>query len=406
MDLERRLDILAGGATTEVVGMSAGRPLRRGFKTGWVYHAAAPGGRRIRMMSLLMTNACSFSCRYCPTRRDRDVPRAAVTPDELARTFHELVQSDLADGLFLTSGIPGRPQAMMDRMLAAVEQIRRRYQFQGYIHLKILPGADDEQIARACRLASRVSINLEAPQEHSLHEIAPEKSLDRQILPALERIARLRGGCDGCSRNLLPAGVTSQLIAGVTDNSDRELLSLSTELVRNKQLTKPHFSTFEPVAETPLENRPAESFTREHRLYQADFLIRQYQFNLAELPFDERGQLSRSVDPKLAWALAHPEFYPVEVLHADREALLRVPGFGPVSVRRLLDARRNAVLRRLEDLQAFGVAVKRARNFITLNGKRFEAAASYERPLLPFDAPLSERFALTCRNGISPCAFR
>ncbi len=405
MDLERKLDVLAGGANTEVLGMSAGRPLRRGFKTNWVYHAAAPYGRRVRLMSLLMTNACSFSCTYCATRRDRNLVRTAVTPEELAGTFAALVRADLADGLFLTSGIPGRPQTMMDRMLAAAELIRTKHRFTGYIHLKILPGADDAQIERACALASRVSINLEAPREDALQSIAPEKSLGRQILPALDRIAHQRERTVG-GRLVLPAGVTTQLIAGVTDNSDRELLQISTDLIKKRQLTRTHFSTFEPVVDTPLENRPAESFTREHRLYQSDFLIRQYGFTLDDLPFDDEGRLAQTHDPKWGWAVVHPEFFPVEVLRADRAMLLRVPGIGPRGVDRLLTARRSAVLRTLEDLRRLGVVVKRARSFITLNGRAFEAPIAWRQPGLAFESLGRGHQPLPCANGISPCAFR
>lgn len=406
MNLEQRLDILAGAARTEVVGMRSGRPLRRGFKARWVYHAAAPGGRRVRLMSLLMTNACSFNCTYCATRRDRKLVRAAVNPEDLARTFDALVRADLADGLFLTSGIPGRPQAMMDRMLAAVELIRKKYGFRGYIHLKILPGADAAQIERACQLASRVSINLEAPSEETLQQIAPEKSLRGQMLPALEQIGKLRTCRNADGQPLVPAGVSTQLIAGVAENSDRELLQISTRLLRQRQLTKTHFSAFQPVANTPLENRPAESLTREHRLYQADYLLRMYGFELDELPFDAQGNLALARDPKWLWAVSHPECFPVELLHADREMLLRVPGIGPQTADRILSARRSTVLRTLGDLRRLGVIVQRARGFITLNGWRLAAPVPLTQQILPLQWPKPECWPLPCINGISPCAFR
>ncbi|MCI0464231.1 MAG: hypothetical protein L0Z62_45435 [Gemmataceae bacterium] len=405
MNLEQRLNVLAGGAQTEVQGMRIGRPVRSGYKVGWVYHAPLPGGGRMRMMSLLMSNACSFTCTYCATRRDRNLVRAAITPEELARTFAALVQADHADGLFLTSGIPGRPQAQMDRMLAAVELIRRTG-FTGYVHLKVLPGADDAQIERACQLASRVSINLEAPREESLHAVAPEKSLQRQILPTLALIGRLRSQCDPAERSVVPAGVTSQLIAGVSDNTDRELLQVSTDLLRKRQLTKTHFSAFEPVRDTPLEDRPPESFRRQQRLYQAEFLQRQYGFALDELPFDDAGNLELARDPKWLWATAHPDFFPVEVSRADREALLRVPGIGPRSAGRLLFARRSGTLRTLDDLRKLGVVVKRARGFITLHGKRFEPLDLREQGTLPFDDRLAPFEPLPCTNGVSPCAYR
>jgi predicted DNA-binding helix-hairpin-helix protein len=403
MNLEQKLDILAGAANTEIVGMRAGRLLRRGFKAKWVYHAAAPGGRRVRLMSLLMTNACSFSCAYCATRRDRNLVRTAVTPEELARTFHALVRADLADGLFLTSGIPGRPQVMMDRMLAAADLIRSKYRFNGYIHLKILPGCDSAQVERACQLASRVSINLEAPRDEDLQVIAPEKSLRDQILPALAQVARHR---EASGYRHVRAGVTTQLIAGVSQNSDRELLQISTRLVRQRQLAKTHYSTFQPVADTPLENRPPESFAREHRLYQADYLLHQYGFTMDDLPFDDQGRLALARDPKWLWAVSHPEYFPVEVLHADREALLRVPGIGPTSVDRLLAVRRSAVLRTLEDLRRLGVVVKRARGFITLHGRFFQAPIRFTQTEILFGQPGQAAAPLPCANGISPCAFR
>lgn len=407
MDLERRLDILAGAANTEVVGMSTGRPPRRGYKSRWVFHTAAAGGRQVRLMSLLMTNACSFSCTYCATRRDRNLVRTAITPDELARMFMMMINANLTDGLFLTSGIPGRPQIMMDRMLAAVDLIRNQYRFPGYVHLKILPGCDSAQVEAACRLASRVSINLEAPQETALHAIAPEKSLARQILPTLAQVAREREESrESGGRPVLPAGVTSQLIAGAGQETDRELLQISTRLLKEKQLTKTHFSAFEPVMDTPLENRPPESMIRQNRLYQAEYLLRTYGFGLDELGFDARDRLELQRDPKWVWAMAHPEFFPVEVLHADREALLRVPGIGRLGATRLLENRRKVILRTLPDLQRLGIVTKRARGFITLNGRTFDPFTQFTQHALPFESLPSTHHALPCANGISPCAFR
>jgi predicted DNA-binding helix-hairpin-helix protein len=406
MDLERKLDILGGGATTEVLGMRAGRPLRRGFKTRWVYHAAGPGGRPVRLMSLLMTNACSFTCTYCATRRDRNLVRTAVTPDELARTFAELVQADQADGLFLTSGIPGRPAAMMDRMLAAVELIRQRYRFAGYLHLKILPGAEPAQVERACALASRVSINLEAPSEDRLRPLAPEKSLQRQILPVLDHVNRLRAAQEPGWPTLVPAGVTSQLIVGAGGDSDRELLQVSTRLLRERRLTRTHFSAFQPVQDTPLENQPATSFVREHRLYQAEFLLRTYGFALEDLSFDDAGRLNLGQDPKWIWAVSHPEQFPVDLLRADREWLLRVPGIGPRSAARIVAQRRSGSLRSLDDLRRLGVVVKRARGFILLGGRRFEMPRQEEQAAFVFETASQPHRALPCANGLSPCAFR
>ncbi|MER3417155.1 MAG: hypothetical protein C4297_13230 [Gemmataceae bacterium] len=401
MDLDKRLDILAGSVRTELAGMSAGRPLRRGYKCRWVFHPT--GSNRLRLMSLLMTNACVLNCHYCPARRDRNIVRTVVRPDELARVFDSLVRADLADGLFLTSGIPGRSQAMMDRMLDAVELIRKRYGFTGYIHLKILPGADAAQIQKACQLASRVSINLEAATEAGLRSIAPEKSLAEQILPAIQQIDHVRRNH---AERLVPAGVTTQVLVGATNETDRDLVHTACALVRRYRLRRVHFAAFQPIRQTPMEHHPATSLLREHRLYQAEALVREYRFQPHELPFDSRSQLPLDADPKWLWAQLHPEFFPVEITRASEDVLVRVPGIGPRTAQRIVASRKEVAS--LRDLARLGVILARAAPFLTLRGRRC-ASNFWRQRAFDFDLPpgsgVTSR-ALSCASGISPCAFR
>lgn len=367
MDLWQKVDLLGGAAqydTCQGCGTHAHRT--RDDSGRWIYPAVRPDGQRIRLLKVLQSNACENDCAYCAHRSGRDIPRSAFSPDELARAFDELVRRRQAEGLFLSSGMCGRVERATERMLATVELVRRRYQFKAYVHLKILPGADDASIEASLRLAQRVSVNLEAPNAERIRILSHAKDWDRHLLAPLRTAHRLR-------RELgRPTSMTTQFVVGAAQESDREILSTTTRLYREMDLDRAYYSAFQPIPDTPLEGRPATPAWREHRLYQADFLLRQYGFSFDDLVFDDQGNLSAHADPKMLWAMHHPERFPLEVNTASREDLLRVPGVGPKSVAIILARRRQGRIRALDQMGLPGALARRAAPFVTLNGRRPE----------------------------------
>ncbi|MGH7305683.1 MAG: putative DNA modification/repair radical SAM protein, partial [Candidatus Rokuibacteriota bacterium] len=311
-----------------------------------------------------------------------------------------------ADGHFLTSVDPGLPTKMTDRMLAAVELLRRREDFRGYVHLKLLPGAEPAQVETAVRLASRVSVNLEAPGAAYVRALAREKDFAGDLLPNLELAGRLmleRQRAKTPSK-FAAVGTTTQFVVGAAGEQDREILGVVTRLERRGHLHHAHFSAFQPVVGTPFEDRPPTPATRELRLYQAEHLMRQYGFGYDELVFTADGNLPLDDDPKTAWALAHPERFPVEVSRAPYEALVRVPGIGPATARTLVEQRRCSVIRWSGDLRAAGVDVARAGWFLTLGDRRLSRSpAARQLRLFPHGEHLTQA---PFRTPVPPCAYR
>ncbi|HPL29446.1 MAG TPA: hypothetical protein PLG21_15460, partial [Anaerolineae bacterium] len=304
-------------------------------------------------------------CGYCANRAGRDVRRVAFSPDELAAIFAQLVERRMASGLFLSSAICRSPNQAMERMLAAVEIVRRRYHFRGYVHLKILPGVERAAVERAVQLAQRVSVNLEAPNPARLARLSEAKHFESDLWQ------RLRWAHEAIlARGARLAGQTTQFVVGASGESDQELLATTARLYRELHLERTYFSAFQPVAGTPLDGLPATPAIREHRLYQSDFLLRRYGFGFGELVFDRSGNLPLTADPKLAWAERHPEWFPLEVNRAERDALLRIPGIGPRSASRIIAQRRSRAFRSLEALHQLGVDTRRAAPYLLLAGRR------------------------------------
>jgi predicted DNA-binding helix-hairpin-helix protein len=330
-----------------------------------IHNAVMPGGKRIALLKTLLTSACERDCAYCAFRRGRDVQRATFSPDELARLFLQLYRRGIAQGIFLSSGIAGGGPRVQDRLIATAEILRRRYEFRDYIHLKIMPGAEREQIVSSMRLADRVSVNLEAPNIHRLSVLAPHKGFIDELLQPLRWVDEIRRELPG----RWPSS-TTQFVVGAVDETDLELLTTTEFLHRQAGLARAYFSSFTPVADTPLEDRPPSPPTREHRLYQSSFLLRDYGFDLEELPFGAIGNLPLDTDPKLAWARDHLAHAPVELNRASRRDLLRVPGIGPVGANKILRERRRGHLRELTDLRKLGIATRRAAPFVLLDGRR------------------------------------
>jgi predicted DNA-binding helix-hairpin-helix protein len=295
------------------------------------------------------------------------VPRTSFEPDELARAFDQMHRANLVDGLFLSSGVCATADRTMDRMISCVETIRTRYAFPGYVHLKLLPGASEAHVERAVQLAHRVSVNLEAPTAERLAVIAPHKEFFRELTRPMSVARRF---IDAGGGRLAPAGQTTQFVVGASGEADLEILSATARLYRELALKRAYFSAFQPVPGTPLDGLSPTPAWREHRLYQADWLLRFYGFDLDDLVFGPDGNLPRTADPKLMYAQAHPERFPVDVNRASPQDLLRVPGLGPKSVERILQWRRQGTLRELCDLSRAGAVAHRAAPYVLLDGKR------------------------------------
>jgi len=350
----------------EEVGAAGRRsPPPRDDLSGCVHNAVMPGGKPIALLKTLLTSACERDCAYCAFRQGRDFRRVAFTPDELARLFAQLHRKGVAEGIFLSSGVAGGGPHTQDRLIATAELLRHRYTFRGYIHLKVMPGAEREQILAAMRLADRVSVNLEAPNSERLASLAPRKVFAEELLQRLRWIEEIRREVPG----RWPSS-TTQFVVGAAGESDVELLTTTEFLHRQVGLARAYFSGFAPVPDTPLEGRPPTPPLRERRLYQSSFLLRDYGFTVEELPFDAGGDLPLESDPKLAWARFHLAHTPVEINTAERRDLLRVPGIGPVGAEKLLRERRRGRLRDLADLRKLGIIAQRTAPFILLDGRR------------------------------------
>lgn len=333
----------------------------------WLSSAIRSDGRKIPLVKTLMTSACEKDCYYCATRRGRNsLRRETFKPEELAAGFNIIHQRGFAEGLFLSSGVVGGGTRTMEKTIAAVELIRRKYEFRGYVHLKLMPGAEQAAVERAVQLADRVSVNLEAPNSARLQKLSSTKNFTDELLAPLRTARALMRERPELART----SMVTQLVVGAADETDREILETTARLYRELGLARVYYSAFRPIADTPLENHAPTNPLRELRLYQTDFLLRQYGFTFDELAFDADGLLPLSADPKTLWARAHPEKFPLDVQRAGREELLRVPGLGPKSVERVMRLRHSHTFTSLQELKRLGADAERAAPFILLNGKQ------------------------------------
>jgi predicted DNA-binding helix-hairpin-helix protein len=414
-DLERKLDVLMSLAADDREGLPP--RLRHARSTGAlnpinIRHLRPMPGMRMSLLRILMTSACSYNCHYCPMRRDREMPRTLLKPEELVRIFLGARARGWCEGLFVTTGIPGRPVKVMDDLITALELLRERHRFGGYIHVKLVPGGEPAQIERLTQLASRVSVNLEAPCGASLATIAPDKSFGTTVSDLervrahllLERAERGHGKPGDALHPGGVAGMTMQFVVGATSDSDRTILDTIGRLSAGGGIHHAHFSAFRPIENTPLEGAQAAPALREHRLYQADHLMRRYGFGMDEVVFEPTGNLPLAVDPKAAWAIAHPERFPVEIRTAAPEELLRVPGIGPTSARRIVAERSTSAIRTLAHLRKLGVVTNRAAGFITLAGRRLQTSRWTQQ--LGFWAPEEEVGVPHLVYQVSPGTFR
>ncbi len=331
-----------------------------------VAHVQTPKGAK-PVLKTMMTTACERNCFYCPFRAGQSkMKRVTVTPDEMASAFVQMESAKLVDGLFLSSGIIKGGVTSQDKIIDTVEILRRKHDYRGYIHLKIMPGAEYDQLVRAMQLADRVSINLEGPTPKRLNALAPKKDLHNELLVQLRRAHAIRQ-----NDPRIRASIVTQFVVGAVGDTDLELLSLSHGLYNRLGLARAYYSSFSPVPGTPFENLPRSAQIRERRLYQASFLLRDYGWDVEELPLVGAGNLRTDVDPKVAYADATLRHAPVEIMTADRGQLMRIPGIGPKTADAILNARAQRTLRDIGQLSRLGVrTADRTAPYILLDGAR------------------------------------
>lgn len=389
MDLDAKLDMLADAARFDVCSAFSQSGRRHAPKhASWAAPEADESGGRARpVFRVLMSSACAWNCAYCPLRAANDLPRTSLEPQELAESFLPRYAAGAVQGLFVSTAVSGGVNAAVGQMLDGVEHLRTQHQYTGYVHVKLLPGTSAGDVERAATLADRISLNLEAPGPEFLARISPERSW------GLDLVERLRWAAEWQRAGALKSGLATQFVVGAGGERDRDLLGAGGWLYRDLGLRRVYFGAFRPLAGTPLEGAERTPQARVQRLQQADWMLRQYGFHQAEMPFDSGGDLPLHVDPKLAWALAHPERFPVELNSAGPEQLLRVPGIGPVSVARILRLRRLHPFREPEHLKALGPQAAKARDFVTLGGRFFgRPRAALERAYAP--RPVAEQLTL------------
>lgn len=364
MDVEEKIDLLGKAAQYDMCS-TAGRPMPHGKEvTRYITQVHPSHGRPIPILKVLQTNACVKDCYYCPFRAGRQFRREAFKPEELADLTAQMYRARMIKGLFLSSGVVGKDDYSLGQMIATAEILRQKHQFDGYLHLKIMPSASHAAIEAALRLADRVSVNLEAPNAARLARLTSTKDIDRDLVAPLRRVKQL------LEQTGQRVSRTTQFVVGAAGESDREILTTVHRLYSGLGLARAYYSAFRPVSDTPLEGLPAENPRRQDRLYQADALIRDYGFSVDDIGLDRDENLLLDEDPKLVWARRHPDQFPVEINTASRSVLLRVPGIGPISADRILGWRRQSRFQSLGDLRKAGAVADRAAPYITLDGRR------------------------------------
>lgn len=381
---EGRLKILTDGAKYDVSCSSSGSKRKNTLdglgnaSFGEICHSFAQDGRCISLLKILMSNDCVFDCRYCPNRRSADTPRATVTPEEVCELTMDFYRRNYIEGLFLSSAVYKNPDYSMELLLRTAKLLRKEYKFNGYIHIKGIPHADKRLIDETAKLADRMSYNIELPAEESLKLLAPQKTKESILTPmnllangkkefALEYKSRTGFTQRKGTGRYLPAGQTTQMIVGASPETDGQILRLSQAMYRKFDLKRVYYSSYLPVVADPLLPNETTGLLREHRLYQADWLMRFYGFSSEEIsPLNEN--LPLEYDPKCAWALRNMQFFPVEINTASVEELLRVPGIGAKGAYKIVSARKSCSLT-FEHLKRMRIVLKRAKHFLTASGK-------------------------------------
>ena len=369
-DTDRKLEILSEDAQYDLAcacGTKGDEGRKRGENGRWIYPVTLPSGGKSILFKTLLSNVCTNDCKYCPLREAQDIRRCTLSPEETVRVFLDYYRRREVFGLFLSSGVIGSPDGTMDRLNATARLLRKRHRFKGYIHLKVIPGASDAAIEEAVSLASAVSLNIETPGQKNLARLSSRKDYLRDIIEPIKRISELTTRGNRYEK----VKQTTQFVVGPAGESDMEIVKYMWGLYDRLRMHRVYFSAYQKglgdsSLQTERAGTPADALTREHRLYQVDFLMRKYGFRDVDIPVDDRGFLSLETDPKEAWAVGHPEFFPVDVNRASRLELLRVPGLGPVTVARILKGRKEGRIRRIEDIGRVGARLQKARAYLAL----------------------------------------
>lgn len=382
MDLMKKLEILADAAKYDVACTSSGVD-RKNDGTGigncvkaGICHSFSADGRCISLLKILLTNECIYDCKYCVNRRSNDVPRASFTPQEVCDLTIGFYRRNYIEGLFLSSGVVGNPDLTMELLYQTLYKLRTEYHFQGYIHVKAIPGASPELIEKTGYLADRMSVNLELPTEEALKVLAPQKKRERMLTPIRQVQTMRKSNKEELilyrhAPKFVPAGQSTQMIIGAGGETDYQIMKMAEGMYRNYEMKRVFYSAFVRVNDdSHLPALPGgPPLLREHRLYQADWLLRYYGFETKELLSEDKPDFNVFLDPKCDWALRHLDLFPVEIMRADYQTLLRVPGIGYKSAQRIVRARRLGSLD-YESLKKMGVVLKRAIYFITCKGKQ------------------------------------
>ena len=368
---QEKLEILSADAQYDLAcacSTSQDEHRRRGDDGKWIYPVTLPSGGKSVLFKTLISNVCTNDCKYCPLREQKDVRRCSLAPEETAKVFMDYYNRRKVFGLFLSSGVAGTPDASMVRLNGVAGLLRRKYGFKGYIHLKIIPGASDAAVEQAVSLASAVSLNIETPGEKPLAKLSQKKNYIKDIINPIKLISKLTERGSRYQR----VKQTTQFIVGAAGEQDTQIVKYMFGLYDRLRMHRVYFSAYqkglgdESIAGEQVEpGQHGDVLMREHRLYQVDFLLRKYGFKESDIGFETDGNLSLTIDPKETWARRHPEFYPVSINRASKSSLLRVPGLGPVTVKRILEHRKQGRIHSMNDVGKVGVRLRKAQEYLT-----------------------------------------
>ncbi|MHC4961619.1 MAG: helix-hairpin-helix domain-containing protein [Planctomycetota bacterium] len=368
-DTLEKLNILSADAQYDLAcacGSKKDEHRKRGADGKWIYPITLPNGGKASIFKILLSNVCANDCKYCPLRADTDIRRCTLGAEETVRVFLDYYNQGRVFGIFISSGVIGTPDNTMERINSIGRILRYRHQFKGYMHLKIIPGASKAAIAEAVSLAKAVSLNIETPGADNLAKVSHKKDYLTDIIEPMKYISQLTAKGNRYER----VHQTTQFIVGAAGESDQKIVHYMGGLYDRLHMNRVYFSAYQQglghsdlPAERTLQN-PAEVLTREHRLYQVDFLMRKYGFKDSEILFDSTGRLSLTEDPKETWAKMHPEIFPLDINKADKLELLRVPGLGPTTVNRILKHRQSGRIHRIEDIVKPGKLTSKAKQYL------------------------------------------
>jgi predicted DNA-binding helix-hairpin-helix protein len=369
-DTHAKLQMLSSDAQYDLAcacGSKKEEHRRRTPQGKWIYPVTLPNGGTSVLFKTLLSNVCVNDCKYCPLRQQSDIRRCSLSPDETASSFMDYLRAGEVHGLFLSSATFGSPDTTMDRLNSVAKIIRGKHRFRGYIHLKIIPGSSPAAIEEALSLASAVSLNIETPGKQNLAKLSAKKDYIRDIIEPIKLISNLTAKGEKYAN----VKQTTQFIVGAAGESDRQIVKYTAALYNRLNMHRVYFSAYQKGLGDPsidgeraADEQSSNSFIREHRLYQVDFLMRKYHFDESDVFFDDNENLSLELDPKQVWANRHPEFFPMNVNKASKLELLRVPGLGPITVNRILEIREMGKLRYLGDAGMAGVRLNKAQNYL------------------------------------------